>query len=167
MSSKWFEYDGESTEALLALRNQCRTDSLVLAFEQAIQQKAAVALLSREERYVLAVEGLEREVNNGGYEQFFLNSSCEFVDIVEEALRAIGCPKTAEMTRHAIRALGLNGTETSEEISDLVLADRPEVTRALGVCDSRYFANDEPIADRLFAWIENHRASVRVGDRPA
>jgi ferredoxin-NADP reductase len=86
-------YSGETTEQLLGLVNEYRIDSLVLAFEQAIQLKAVRAPISRQERYVLAIEALEREVNNGGYSQFFLNSSHEFVDTIEEALKAIGCPK--------------------------------------------------------------------------
>jgi Ni,Fe-hydrogenase I small subunit len=62
-------YEGQSTEELLALEREYRVDSLVLAFEQAIQNKSPDSI-STEESYVLAVEGLEREVNNGGYSQF-------------------------------------------------------------------------------------------------
>jgi len=61
-------YSGQSTDQLLSLEADYRTDSLVLAFEQAIIQKAernGVKSLSDEERIVLAVEALEREVNNG------------------------------------------------------------------------------------------------------
>ena len=58
-------YEGQSTEELLGLEGEYRLDSLVLAFEQAIQGKAPDSI-STEESYVLAVEGLEREVNNGG-----------------------------------------------------------------------------------------------------
>ena len=132
-------YGGQSTEELLALAGKYRIDSLVLAFEQAIQQKAAP---SKEESYVLAVEGLEREVNNGGYRQFFDNSSGEYAGIVVEALQAIGCSKTAAMTADAIAGRGDEGK--------------------LAACDDRYYANDEPIADRLFAWIGNNRARIRV-----
>ncbi len=78
----WLEgYSGQSVEQLLSLQGEYRTDSLVLAFEQAIRQKAereGMQSLTVEERIVLAVEALEREVNNGGYDQFFANSSREF-----------------------------------------------------------------------------------------
>src|SRR5262245_27313086 len=84
-------YQGQSTEELLALDRTFRVDSLVLAFEQAIQGKSPGSI-STEELYVLAVEGLEREVNNGGYNQFFGNSSGEFTPIIETALRTIDCP---------------------------------------------------------------------------
>jgi hypothetical protein len=79
MGEKWFEaYEGQTTEELLAMRHDYRIDSLVLAFEVAIQKKAASKPISRQERYVLAIEALEREVNNGGYDQFFLNTGGRF-----------------------------------------------------------------------------------------
>src|SRR5262245_13906798 len=87
-------YGGQTTDELLMLASQYRIDSLVLAFEQAIQAKAP-ASISPEESFVLAIEGLEREVNNGGYAQFFYNSSGEFTSTIVAALRAIDCPKTA------------------------------------------------------------------------
>lgn len=154
-------YEGQSTEELLALEGAFRIDSLVLAFEQAIQGKSSESI-SVEESYVLAVEGLEREVNNGGYSQFFVNSSGEFASIIEGALRAIGCPKTADITRDAIAALGV-GTLTAETVAAAVLANDESIEQALATCDDRYFANDEPIADRLFRWIAAHKDRVRVG----
>ena len=153
-------YEGQSTEELLALERTFRIDSLVLAFEQAIQAKPP-QLISTEESYVLAVEGLEREVNNGGYTQFFSNSSGEFAPIIEAALRAIGCTKTADITRDAIIGLGVEAL-TAEAVAAAV-SDNESVQQALAACDERYFANDEPIADRLFQWIAVNKDRVRVG----
>lgn len=141
MSEAFLEsYGGQSTDELIALAGKYRIDSLVLAFEQAIQRKTAA--LSKEESCVLAVEALEREVNNGGYSQFFGNSSGEYAGIVVDALQAIGCPKTAAMTADAI-------------------AGRDD-EKKLAACDDRYYANDEPIADRLFAWIGKNRAKIQL-----
>ena len=161
MTSPFLEsYGGQSTEELLALAGKYRIDSLVLAFEQAIQAKAKP---SKEEGYVLAIEALEREVNNGGYSQFFTNSSNEFTASVESALRAINCPKTADITRDAIAALGTDGDLSPDAVSEAA-QDDDEVGTRLGECDNRYFSNDEPIADRLFAWIEANKGKIRVGD---
>jgi hypothetical protein len=152
-------YGGQTTEELLALEARYRIDSLVLAFEQAIQAKATP---SKEEGYVLAVEALEREVNNGGYSQFFINSSNEFAPTIESALRAIDCPKTADITRDAIAALDTDGDLSPDAVSEAAQDD--DVASRLGECDQRYFTNDEPIADRLFAWIKANKARIRVGD---
>ena len=153
-------WNGQTTDELIALAGKYRIDSLVLAFEQAIQGKAEV---SPKERYILAVEALEREVNNGGYNQFFLNSSNEFAGDIEDALRAIGCPKTADMTRDAVTAIAPDGTRDSETLSDRAASPSDKVATALATCDDRYFSNDEPIADRLFDWIKANRSDIRVG----
>ena len=50
-------YGGQSTDELIALESEYRIDSLVLAFESAIDAKAKH---SKPERVVLAVEALAR-----------------------------------------------------------------------------------------------------------
>ena len=60
-------YGGQTTEQLLEMEDEYRIDSLVLAFEGAILGREPEAPITLQERYVLAVEALEREVNNGGY----------------------------------------------------------------------------------------------------
>jgi hypothetical protein len=154
-------YAGQSTDELLALEQKFRVDSLVLAFEQAIQAKSPGSI-SVEESYVLAVEGLEREVNNGGYSQFFGNSSGEFAPIIEAALRAIDCPKTADITRDAVSALRVK-TLTADAVSAAAYSEDESIREALAACDGRYFANDEPIADRLFRWIAANKDRIQIG----
>src|SRR2546421_12023246 len=82
---QWLDgYSGQTVQQLIALERDYRIDSLVLAFEQAMDQKAArvgYENLTDAERTILAVEALEREVNNGGYGQFFVNSSREYAPI--------------------------------------------------------------------------------------
>jgi Domain of unknown function (DUF4375) len=159
----WLDgYNGETTEELLALEDSHRIDSLVLAFEEAIQRKEGP--ISKEERYVLAVEGLEREVNNGGYEQFFINSSREFVDVIEEALLATGSPMTAAVTKDAIGALGLGEALTPEQAEERALSGDEALREALGACDGRYYESGEDIAGNLFVWIKSNRTRVRLGD---
>ena len=89
-NAEWLDgYSGQSVEQLLSLEGKSRTDSLVLAFEQAISQRAEGADnqgLTNTEHVVLAVEALEREVNNGGYHQFFTNSSREFAPTIVDSL---------------------------------------------------------------------------------
>ena len=165
MTQKFLEnYSGQTTEQLIALENEYRLDSLVMAFEQAIQQKPLERSLSSAEQYVLAVEALEREVNNGGYSQFFVNSSNDYVGVIELALSAIGCHRTAQITHEAIAALSIGAEPTAEKAEAAVLAGSPSVLEALGRCDDHYFANDEPIAERLFAWIKLNAEAIRVPD---
>lgn len=50
-----------------------------------------------------SVWALESEVNNGGFSQYFQNSSAETSPFVAEALGLIGAPRTADICRRAIR----------------------------------------------------------------
>jgi len=66
-------YTGKSVDELLAITNGREIDFL-WAIEIALQEKlerVGLDRLSEEERTVLAIQGLVREVNNGGYSQFF------------------------------------------------------------------------------------------------
>jgi len=158
---RWLDgYSGETTDELLALEGQCRTDSIVLAFEEAIQEKLARAgedALTEEERIVLAVEALEREVNNGGYRQFFVNSSRHFAPLIVPALGRIGCARTAAITGRAIEALHLPSL-TVEAIEAATAAGQGRET--LEECDSAYYAAGEDLAGRLLAFIRTHRDAI-------
>jgi hypothetical protein len=162
--SAWLNgYSGQSPEELLSLEGSYRIDSLVLAFEEAIQQKAqreGMQSLTDEERAVLAVEALEREVNNGGYDQFFVNSSHEFAPIVVGALDRIGCSKTAAITQRAIQALSLSDV-TTNAIEAAISGTDEERRATLGRSDDEYYESAEPIAERLFAFIKAHREHIR------
>jgi hypothetical protein len=139
---KWLEeYSGQTVDELLSLEGEYRIDSIVVAFSQAVDQKAAREgddALSPEEQIVLAIEALEAEVNNGGYAQFFLNYSQEYASIlvpsiVVEALVRIGCPKTAEITQTANNALHL--ASLNGEAIEAAMADDTVSEEELNGCD--------------------------------
>jgi hypothetical protein len=134
-------YSGETTAELLAMKNTHRIDSLVLAFEQAIQDKDT-ADVSEAENYVLAIEAMEREVNNGGWAQFFDNTENEFNEVLAKALADINCPKTAELFNDALAA-----KDSGDDLDEF---------------DDRYYSLGEPIADRLFEYIERNSAGFNL-----
>ncbi|NOT01228.1 MAG: DUF4375 domain-containing protein [Phycisphaerales bacterium] len=157
-------FSGETVGQLLALEETHRIDSLVLAFEQAIAQKAAregSESLTIEEQTVLAVEALEREVNNGGYLQFFVNSSVEFAPIIVGALRRIGCPSVAAITESAISALRVPALSVGA-IQRVIDDDDDIRDKVLGECDGRYFECRESIEDRLFSFIKANKSKIDI-----
>lgn len=157
------QYDGQSVGELIAMQDTHRIDSLLLAIEMGIEQTLTGrerADLSVPELTVLAVEALEREVNNGGYHQFFLNSSVEYVHDIVPALERIGCTSCAAITAGAIAILRLPESADPEEIPDLTRELEDEALDELGKCDSRYFANRESIGDALFAYVERHASEI-------
>jgi len=159
------EYGGQSLGELIAMESTHRIDSLVLAIESALDLKAedrGAATLSSAERVVLAVEALERQVNNGGYDQFFLNSSKAYASELERALRAIGCPEQADIARRAVEALAIKGPVTAESVEAAHSAGGDDLMDVLSSLDDEYSSCDEPIADRLFAFVKANRAAIRL-----
>ena len=160
---KWLDsYSGQTINELLALEGECRIDSLVLAFEEALDQKAARnggGSLTSEERVVLAIEALEREVNDGGYRLFFENSTREFVPIIVQALERIGCARTAEITQRAIDALHL--PMLTVEAVEAAIGGR-ESDEELNRCDESYYKEGEDIAGNLFAFIKTNKSAIAL-----
>jgi hypothetical protein len=156
------EYSGQTVDQLIALEGKYRTDSIIVAFEQAMDQKAArvgVAKLSDEERIILAVEALEREVNNGGYAQFFVNSSHEYAPIIVDALLRIGCPATAKITQRAVDAAQLSSGPIAGVTRGQWVVNE-DCEKALADCDTLYFGGQDNIADQLFAFIKTNKSKI-------
>jgi len=61
-----------------------------------------IELLTESQRTVLFVENLEREINNGGFNQFFFNSSGNFTHETIAALKTIKAFKTAAIVSKSI-----------------------------------------------------------------
>jgi hypothetical protein len=160
----WLDgYSGQSLEELLALEGKYRIDSLVLVFEEGIRQKLkrhGGQAPTDEERIVLAVEALEREVNNGGYDQFFTNSS-QFVPTIVDSLQRIGCKRTAMITQRAIRGLGISDL-IAEAIDTAMASDDEQRLAKLNRCDEAYYKGAEPIAEGLFAFIKANKAGISL-----
>lgn len=154
----WLDYAGQSIDELIAKEHTHRADSLVVAIEQALQDKP-LGKLTTAERTVLAVSALEREVNNGGYAQFFANASREWAPDIVESLRRIGCPLAAKITQDAIDSLHLDQL-TPEAVEAMVEKDDDVRDAALQLCDDRFAQYPEDIASHLFAYIKSHRAEI-------
>jgi Domain of unknown function (DUF4375) len=155
-------YSGQTVEQLLSLEGEYRIDSLVGAFEEALLKKGlrdGDLAINDEERVVLAVEALEREVNNGGYSLFFENSTREFAPIIVQALVRIGCPRTAEITQRAIEALHL--PTLSVDAIEATVADE-KMYEDLDECDRSYFKGPEDIAGQLFAFIKTNKDAITL-----
>ena len=153
-------YSGQSTDELIALEGIYRTDTLVMAFEQAVDQKVMKCEITDEEAVISIIEWLEREVNNGGYHLFFVNTKLEALCAVE-ALYQIGCPKAAEITQQAIDALGISGELTVEAL-DVIHEDDDDRDAKLSACDDRYDDEVGDLSEPLLEFIKANRDKITL-----
>jgi len=155
------KYAGQSIQDLIAMRETHRTESLVKAVEQGLILKPENEL-SEPEKVVLVIQSMLREVDNGGYMSFFLNSSLEFSEGVVLALEQIGCPKLAGISRDAIKVLKLPDRFGPKDVDRAVSSLSDQSKEELKVCDSRYKATEEYVGLQLFAFIEKNHQEIRI-----
>ena len=58
--------------------------------------------ITAEQKHFYFNQNMEREVNNGGFDQFFFDSSGDYAHETVESLKAIGANKTAMLLQQAI-----------------------------------------------------------------
>jgi len=159
----WLDYEGQDTAQILACRGTHRIDSLLCALEQALQlrqDRFPDVAATPEERTLLAIMALEREVNNGGYHQFFANSSRKYALTVVPALESIGWDAAAALTQKALDALNLHPL-TLKAIEDSIFEPDPERDQALDSLDQQYYriAEDDT---KLFEFVGSHRQAFAI-----
>lgn len=163
-SDQWFENnDRLSIAQIVGLEGKYRTDSLICAIEAAVLMKNEDedADISEGELTVLAVEAMEREVNNGGFAQFFQNDSWRFTPYLPAALSRIGATKTQALVDHAIDVLGIGRLTKSTDISDYyariqTAVEKDEITDSLDALDTKYYELGEDIAGLLFQYVKQN-----------
>lgn len=157
----WLDYSGQTASELIACKNSHRIDSLLCALEEGIQNKRdQQGSVTDEERLVLAVMALDREVNNGGHYQFFVNSSRQFAPIIEQSLLRIHCSATAAIVADAIAALGL-AVFSEEAVSTAIHAPDAVRDQILDGCDQRFYKLHE-IESNLFSFVEAHQNQIQL-----
>ncbi len=157
-------YDGQTVDELINLQSTHRIDSIVLAFEASLDsRKEAGEKLTDAELVVLAIEAFEREVNNGGFSQFFYNSSVEYAPIIVNSLKSIGCDKLAELAQKSIDIVAVDVSNT-EEVEDRMDPDDEVLEDALGELDDIFYDIEEIPAYALFDFIKSNRKNIRLGD---
>ena len=119
--------------------------------------KKAFAAQSLPQKVFSALWAVESEVNNGGFAQYFLNSSCETVPFVAEALDIIGAPQTADICRRAIACAFPTGLPPTVEAVSAVASDFSEVVmEKLNALDGEFFKYPHNLTDLLFAFVVKH-----------
>lgn len=158
---KWLEeYSGESTSTLLAMQSEYCSESIALAFEQALDQKSMTATLTPQERTVLVIEALEREVNNGGFLLFFQNSSAEYALEAPDCLEKINCPQAAELAKRALATLDLTASPSPEDIQGAAEEEDEQRDERLDRLDQEYSSQVGELSSALLAFIKENQENI-------
>jgi hypothetical protein len=119
--------------------------------------KEDFATQSRPQKVFSAIWALESEVNNGGFWQYFINSSAETAFFVAEALETVGAPETADICRRAISVAFPVGLPQSEEAIRSAAANfSAEIRQILDSLDHEFFSYPRDLTDLLFTYVSQH-----------
>ena len=117
------------------------------------------AALSRSERVFRDIWELEAQVNNGGFNQYFFNSSGRNAPDAPAALRVIGADKMAAIVELALAVPG-PGIEwpDDDKRQSAVMAMGAAAEARLEALDDQFFAYPDDLTVRLYALVAAHRA---------
>ena len=120
-------------------------DDLVLS------NKAELARLEPHVQVAYCIHQFEAEVNNGGFDQFFTNSTGEYVRETIQALTDIGATKTCNLLRRAV-AIGFPGGYPADA-SVYESAFVGDGVEGLDPLDEEFYRYAEPLADLVNAYL--------------
>ena len=141
------------TEFAIAMSNLVFARAAAVGYEQ----------LSTAERVIFCVDGLEREVNNGGFAQFFENSAGDHAMDTIESLRALGAPKMAALVAEAVRVFpqGRPATDRERRQQQLDQLDEEAKTR-LDQLDGAFYEYPENLAVLERQYVRTHQDQFRM-----
>jgi hypothetical protein len=119
--------------------------------------------LSVPESVFRAVWELETEVNNGGFHQYFFNSSGKFARFALDALRAVGASQTAGILELAISVIGTDVQWSNDAARQERLVALPdEAVEELNDLDHAFFGYPDNLTALLYNYVCAHRAQFGV-----
>lgn len=134
----------------------------IIALSTHVSERCAygddIALLSPAEKVFFLVQELEMEVNNGGFSQYFFNSSGRFCLDAPAALREIGAAYTAQLVE---QALGLFGADLPHDPDALAeaLDERitDEIDEQLNELDNDFYEYKDDLGGLTYNYIMAHK----------
>jgi len=117
--------------------------------------------LTPQEKNIVYIEELEREVNDGGFNQYFINTSGDYVKETLEALKIIGSKIFFELLQKAVNKFP-NGTvpQDRDERIDIVnvIDENIELWEDL---DEEFYNYEEDIYTLMVNYIKNNIKDFR------
>jgi hypothetical protein len=126
--------------------------------ERAIEK--ALARLTRGQRLAYAIEQLQMEVGNGGFDQYFFNSAAAFAREALDGLRVLGLDSFAAIAQDAFAVFpGGKVPRVRNERQRMLLDDGLDERLAALKLDGKWyrsFTGEETISKAVLAYVDAH-----------
>ncbi len=152
-------------------------EDLIYYFTQKIRKKdnygeASFSKMPKTLKTVYLINELESEVNNGGFLQFFTNSSGKYTNETIESLELIGANKTKNLLEKAVEIM-LKHNESTENLNRKInsrelykifetseIYDNEILMKELNDLDSKFYESTEPTQELKFKYFESNENEV-------
>jgi hypothetical protein len=110
--------------------------------------------LLEHDKVLVTIWALEADVNNGGFDQYYFNSSGDTAFFAPEALRLIGAHRTADIVRAANARFGSDGPPRDPSLREDVLFQLTENDEDLFEdCDRAFYDYPDDLDALLVAYL--------------
>ena len=109
------------------------------------------------EQVVYCIDGLERDVNNGGFEQFFVNSPGDYAKETQAALRTIGAQETAALVARAIAVFPGGPSPDADQRGKQVDALSDDALTQLDMLSAEFMEYRDDLSGLLRAYVAQHQ----------
>lgn len=143
-----------------------RRDMIVMKIDTYLNSKSEygenIEKLNPSQKTFLFVENLEREINNGGFNQYYFNSSGDFSQETVNALLEIGAEKTAEIVKKANSEFksGFVPKNRTERQIELELFEK-KAEENWNKCDSEFYEYKDDLTELLIAFVINNKTEFK------
>lgn len=140
------------------------TDKLILDLDTYLCELSSygdkLEKLTEPEKTFYFIQNLEREVNNGGFNQYFYNSSGDFAHQTIISLRQINAIKTVDILQLAIDQFP-NSTvpQDRSERQNILEQIEEKANEIWGQLDERFFKYEDNLYDLNIVFIKQNRSS--------
>lgn len=116
-----------------------------------------ISALNSDERIIYIVQTLEQEVNGGGFDQYFYNSSGDLANETVAALITIGAKKTAKICQKALKVFGGSlPTDRAERQEYMDKKSNSRTEAKLEKCDNAFYEYQDSIERLCYEFIEEN-----------
>ncbi len=152
-------------------------EDLIYYFTQKIRKKdnygkASFLKMPETLKTVYLINEFESEVNNGGFLQFFTNSSGKYINETIESLELIGANNTKNLLEKAVKIM-LKHNESTENLNRKInsrelyvifetseIYDNEVLMKELNDLDSKFYESTEPTQELKFKYFESNENGI-------
>ncbi len=155
---------GKTTDEILSHENGTNSDKIFGALLYRVGQKAesrGEQSLTDTERKFLAAYWVEAEVNNGGFDQYFFNSSGDNAEVALAGLKEMGATNAAALLTRAMAVFPdgkppANRTQRQKVMDQIANQSKPLWNQ----CDDEFYKRNENIGELSLAYAKKRKSDI-------